>query len=500
MGSRIPSFKPVDYCFNPIHVIDKDLDKDIIVPCGKCDGCLLHKANEWSMRCGMEIEDTPATIFCTLTYDNKYLPKLYPLRNVQNVVLWTSYHKENIRFNSVCDVRREDNFIIGSDKNYDHVDIQNWDNANRPSIAYFSKRDFQLWLKLLRKDLYDKGCFKTSEYDKRGFFRYYAISEIGPSTYRPHVHLLLFCASSEIAAYLLECSLYKNWQMCDEVRFRKYTSICNSGTRNYVTQYLTCYSGLPEVYRENKEIRPFRLASKSPAVGFIGQDKAKIYEDIARGVIEYCRPLLRLESNSILQYPTGLLSRLFPKCYRFSKSTDSGRFLIYRYVYGQVRENGRLYTDVLHGLSKSMHPQDLLASCACYRFCCEYVNSPEYYYYLLDTYYYKLDMSRLKSFYESQEKHDFVKTPELIFEYYSNLEQILLDENISYRWLYVLNFLFESLGLYISDYQSKSAFIRIHQDIVRRNLPYINDVKDKVSEMEKVSKYNELTGKAPTIV
>lgn len=500
MGSRIPSYKVVDYCFNPIHVYDKDMDKDIIVPCGKCDGCLLHKANEWSMRCGMEIEDTPATIFGTLTYDNKYLPKLYPLRNVQNVVLWTSYHKENVRFNSVCDVRREDNFIIGSDKNYLNVDIQNWDNVNRPSIAYFSKRDFQLWLKLLRKDLYDKGCFKTSEYDKRGFFRYYAISEIGPTTHRPHVHYLLFCASSEIASYLLECGLYKNWKMCDEVRFRKYTSICNSGTRNYVTQYLTCYSGLPKVYRENKEIRPFRLASKSPAIGFIGQDKAKIYEDIAKGVIDYSRPIHRLESNSLLQYPAGLLSRLFPKCYRYYKTDDRGRFAIYRYVYGEVRENGKLYTDVLRGLSQSMHAQDVLASCACFRFCGEFVDSPEYYYYLLDTYYYKLDMSRLKSFYESQEKQDFSKTPELIFEYYPNIEQIILNYKDSYSLYLSVCVLFSSLGLDINDYSSKDVFVRIHDDIVRRNFPYIADVKDKVSEMEKVPKYNELTGKSPTIV
>ena len=76
MASRYVSTPVVDYCFNPIRVFDDG--KDIIVPCGKCDGCLLHKANEWSMRCGMEIEGSPATIFGSLTYSNKYYPKLYP--------------------------------------------------------------------------------------------------------------------------------------------------------------------------------------------------------------------------------------------------------------------------------------------------------------------------------------------------------------------------------------------------------------------------------------
>lgn len=289
--------------------------------------------------------------------------------------------------------------------------------------------------------------------------------------------------------------------MSDEIRFRKYTRICNSGTRNYVTQYLTCYSSLPAVYRENKEVRPFRFSSKSPAIGFIGQDKAQIYEDIAKGIISYRRALPRLESDSILQYPSRLLSCLFPKCYRYSKTDDRRRFLVYYYVYGQVRKFGRLYSDVLHGLSESMHSSDILASCACYRFCQEVVDSPEYYYYLLDTYYYKLDMSKLKSFYESQEKLDFSKTPELIFEYYPNLEQILLQDFIPvFTYRFTLSELFKPLGLSLKDYRSKDVFLRLKSDQRLRNQSYFAEVDDMIVEMEKMPKFNELTGNAPTIV
>ena len=74
MASRFPSTKVATYCFNPVHVVDND--KDLLVPCGKCDGCLLHKANEWSMRLVNEIESNTFSIFFTLTYDNYYLPKL----------------------------------------------------------------------------------------------------------------------------------------------------------------------------------------------------------------------------------------------------------------------------------------------------------------------------------------------------------------------------------------------------------------------------------------
>ena len=134
MASRYAETKVVDYCYHPIRVRKDGVD--IVVPCQKCDGCLLHKANEWSMRCGMEIEASPATIFGSLTYSNKYYPKLYPFVGSQfmdssyrsffdfkdelpnsvakhlDSVVWCSDHPENIRFNGVQDVLREDNLIV----------------------------------------------------------------------------------------------------------------------------------------------------------------------------------------------------------------------------------------------------------------------------------------------------------------------------------------------------------------------------------------------------
>ena len=206
MASRYPTISVVDYCYNPIHVVDED--KDIIVPCGKCDGCLLHKANEWSMRCGMEIEDTPVTIFGSLTYNNKYLPKLGRVDDVRLIKfsnthfdgrvdliakrdsVWISDHPWNIRFNGVRDVSREDGIVIKRD--YSPIAITHWDNMHFPAINYASKRDIQLWLKLLRKDLDDYGIYKDKRVQERGFFRYFIISEVGPTTLRSHFHFLIF--------------------------------------------------------------------------------------------------------------------------------------------------------------------------------------------------------------------------------------------------------------------------------------------------------------------
>ena len=48
MASRYPETRVLDYCMSPVRLV---VDNEVIyVPCGKCDGCRLHKANEWSMR------------------------------------------------------------------------------------------------------------------------------------------------------------------------------------------------------------------------------------------------------------------------------------------------------------------------------------------------------------------------------------------------------------------------------------------------------------------
>lgn len=531
MASRYPTYKVVDYCFHPIRVCDGD--KDIIVPCGKCDGCLLHKANDWSMRCGMEIEGSPATIFGSLTYSNKYYPKLYPFfrRNDDRFVpyedfknfsqtpvgfslrlgrdldfVWSSNHNENIRFNGSYDVLREDNIDIYpiNSGNFEPVQISHWDNFYRPSIGYCSKRDIQLWLKLLRRFLDYGISYKSKRVLESGYFRYFIISEIGPTTFRGHAHFLIFCQSSEIASALLEGALYKNWKMCDEDKFEPYVHLCDSGARGYVTQYLTSFSSLPRVYREAKEIRPFRLASKSPGIGYIEQDKEEIFESINRRTIKYIRAVARLDSKVILSYPKSFCTSVFPKCYRYSKIPDSRRFSIYSYLYREVKCLGREYSVVSSRLREELHASDYLATRACYKFCCLTGESPDYYYYLHDMYYYLVEMDNLRNFYLSQQDIDFLRFPDRIFEFYSNIEVICLDSGILKSRPYMrvaLDFCLYPLGF---DYRvllgNKEFFEFVHLSLRDRNDSYYREVSDICDNMVKMPKYNEMTLNAPTIV
>lgn len=110
--------KPV-LTFNPLKAINST--NPIKLPCNTCIGCRLDRIEHWAVRCHHEAKMHEYNSFITLTYSDDQLPQDYSV----------------------------------------------------------SKREMQLWLKRLRKDLNCK-------------VRYFLGAEYAPETLRPHYHALLF--------------------------------------------------------------------------------------------------------------------------------------------------------------------------------------------------------------------------------------------------------------------------------------------------------------------
>lgn len=53
---------------------DALIDRPINIPCGKCLGCRIDKAQQWALRCSHEAQCWPSNLFVTLTYDDYNLP------------------------------------------------------------------------------------------------------------------------------------------------------------------------------------------------------------------------------------------------------------------------------------------------------------------------------------------------------------------------------------------------------------------------------------------
>lgn len=497
MSSRFPTYKILSYCFHPIHV--KDEVKDIYVPCGKCDGCRLHKANEWSIRLRDEIEATPYSIFFTLTYNNKYLPKLYVIDTVYDNdgtihFTYSSDHPDNIRHNSKVDVVRKDGILFSSI----HAPIK-IENLSSWCLNYASKNDIQLWLKLVRKWLIENLHLDENRQD-RGLFRYYIISEVGPTTFRNHYHGVIFPKSREIAESLIENGLFENWKMCDKDLFKQYTHYCDSGAAGYVTNYVTGFSSLPEVYKEVKELRPFRLASKAPAIGYINTDETEIFKDLSRGVIEYSRSVKRLGTTSVLKRPKDFMRTLFPKCYEYGLA-DSARISL---VYGRLFRASVQFgypIDFVRGLLRAfMRNSDYIATCAAYKYITNFGSSLEHYLFLLDNYYYRVGMDALQGHFNEVQRLSNTFDIYKVINYYVNFHEFVSKalQGIGSYPLALWYFL-DAFGL---SWSASYDFLKKKSYIFKDELfeSYKREVKSIIQSAQKTVKYNELSGKKPHIV
>ena len=490
MSSRFPTVPHSDFCYSPVRISKNG--RVFYVPCGKCNGCLLQKANSMSFRLGDEIENSSHSIFCTLTYDNIHVPKL-ECRVEDSQFHWFSA-PDNWRYNGKHDVLRDpvsfySPFHLKAPlKNYFRKDV----------IGYLSKSDIQLYLKLLRKDIYEN--FDISG----GSLRYYIIGEYGPGKdqnhgkFRPHFHCIFFPCNKEIASYLLEVGLFKNWKMCDERRFKQYTKYCDSGTRHYVTEYVTGITYLPHLLRESVEIKPFALMSKeisSLGVGYF--DKKKVCEDIERGVDSYYKRVSRIERNYIFLYSSKITNSLFPKCSRYSLLSFDGLLRVYEYLFN-IRTVGYEIASLFNELS-DFSVQDYNASKACLKVCDMMSWTPYHYVEVLVEFYYRKAMRALRYQYELQQQN--IDEPFKIIGWYYNWESYLKEGEFSTvgfdlrssRQFDSRRWFLSSFGLgYPFDYDNVKTCID--------NSSYIVEVDDIIKNADKSKKANSLVGNSPHIV
>lgn len=114
---------------------DSGIDGIVTIPCGKCIGCRLDYSRQWANRCMLEMQYHEEAWFVTLTYDQAHVP-----------LSWYTDPDTGEAFQAMT----------------------------------LRKRDFQLFMKRLRK-----------EYEPQKI-RFFAAGEYGDKKLRPHYHVILF--------------------------------------------------------------------------------------------------------------------------------------------------------------------------------------------------------------------------------------------------------------------------------------------------------------------
>lgn len=302
----------VQNCFHPKVFKNPYTGEMVTARCGKCDACRNTRASNWVTRLDMEATCHKYTLFATFTFDEQHVPQIIRL----------PFNKDNKNdIPSYIDASSGEYFDF-SDLALQKSDLQYLRDSRVLNVL--SKRDFQLFIKRLRY-YFDKT-------EKGALCRYYFCGELGPRTYRPHGHLLLFF-DSDSCAKNIELLLSKAWsdghgKLLGNIYDPHFVS---GSAAEYCASYINSFSQLPRNYL-HKGLRPFSLFSKRPAIGTLYPSIKEIREVFFRGDIKFSRYDKSSNSFKTDYFWRSFASRLYPRCQRFGCLSHVERVSLYRLI------------------------------------------------------------------------------------------------------------------------------------------------------------------------
>lgn len=316
-------------CLNPVKVYNKYTHDVLYVPCGYCYSCIKNKSNRDTALAMNISSNFKYCYFVLLSYADDFLPRMkmikeddlgngrinYTFRSINRNMIVSGNKKKDKRGNNRILNDEEFEFthsmtsaeyqgiIVKSHGRYDFarkcVTYPRFENCNS-LIPYCNTSDCQKFLKRLRFHI-------KAEYNEE--IRFYAVSEYGPRTYRPHWHLLLFFNSEQVAETISE-HVSESWSYgttnCE---------LSKGGSSSYVASYVNSNVCLPSLYFEHKEIKARSLHSKGYGANHVFPREGKIYD-----IEKMSSILLNGESISV----NGKVQTIFPS--RSYKHTVFPRF------------------------------------------------------------------------------------------------------------------------------------------------------------------------------
>lgn len=318
--------KLVTRCQHPRTVVNKYTHESVVVPCGRCPSCILRRSAIQTNLLTTYSAQFRYVYFVTLTYAPCFLPTLEvsvietctddiaDVPCVPNIDDLDASDPNTYMF-GFCSVPRSASVKLKNStvertfrdpdirfsypmKPKDLLDILGKINHNIPNrIPYVCNRDLDLFLKRLRSYYPDEKL------------RYYAVSEYGPTSFRPHWHLLLFSNSERFSQTVCE-NVPKAWSYgrCD-------ASLSRGFAASYVASYVNSFVALPDFYTQMpKVVRPKSFHSIGFTESTLFPRKVRIAE--VDEVANKCLDGVVVERNGKFRTikPTWpYLLRLFPR-------------------------------------------------------------------------------------------------------------------------------------------------------------------------------------------
>lgn len=332
--------KLVTRCQSPRTVVNKYTHEPVVVSCGSCPSCILRRSGIQTNLLTSYSTQFRYVYFVTLTYAPCFLPTLEVsvvetcTDDIADVSVVPNINDLDVRdpntylfgFRSVprsASVKLKNSTVERTFKDPDVafsypmtskelLSILNKVKHNVPNrIPYVCNRDLDLFLKRLRSYYPDEKL------------RYYAVSEYGPTSFRPHWHLLLFSNSERFSQTVLE-NVSKAWSYgrCD-------ASLSRGFAAPYVASYVNSFVSLPDFYTQMpKVVRPKSFHSIGFTESNLFPRKVRITE--IDEVADKCLNGVRVERDGYFRTvkPSwAYLLRLFP---RFSDAIRQSSSNVYQ--------------------------------------------------------------------------------------------------------------------------------------------------------------------------
>lgn len=374
--------KLVTRCQHPRTVVNKYTHEPVVVSCGCCPSCVLHRSAVQTNLLTTYSAQFRYIYFVTLTYAPCFLPTL----EVSILETCTNDIADVPCVPNIDDLDADDpnTYLFGfrsvprsasvkvknstvervfkdPDVRFSYpmkpkelLSILDKIKHNVPNrIPYVCNRDLDLFLKRLRSYYLDEKL------------RYYAISEYGPTSFRPHWHLLLFSNSERFSETICE-NVSKAWSYgrCD-------ASLSRGFAAQYVASYVNSFVALPDFYTQMpKVVRPKSFHS-------IGFTESNLFPKEVRvteidKVATKCLDGVCVERNGrfLTIKPTWpYLLRLFP---RFSESIRKFPSRVYQLLFAAFTAPWRVIRSGCADLS--CDPFNVSSKQSILSFCKQYLN------------------------------------------------------------------------------------------------------------------------------
>lgn len=305
-------------CLNKKWIVNRYTGAKVLVNCGECEACQQEKAARRATRIRNNNAFGTLCLFVTLTYDRLSCPVVFR----DDVELRRS-HLNVYRLNKVRRVRMSASYNIGLKRKYELTKIgviddivydSEMENFSIPKLAHLNRKyvgicwykDVQDFFKRLRRYV----DYHLPENENK-LFSWFTATEYGESTFRPHVHSLLFVPSHLQEFY--KKAVVACWPFADRRRTTQYVQVARDAA-SYVASYVNCGSDFPSVYRS----RPFRqkcVMSKNFGVGLDCFQLSKVLEKVSRrdlsyNIVTHKDGVLGVRTVALPYY---VINRFFPK-------------------------------------------------------------------------------------------------------------------------------------------------------------------------------------------